>query len=128
MIVAGSTSAHLGWNVGPNLAVAANFLDDFSIDIIRREVMIDKEAPWPCACGDKRVPEKARGSGRFMDLPLHKFLDDSADDVGSVIFGWIHRARRYIRENRTFLDADPGIFARAWRYLHELNGDNVMIP
>jgi hypothetical protein len=119
MVIAGSTSAHLGWNVGPNLAVAANFLDTFSIDIILRDVMNETEAPWPCACGENPVPPAALAPGEFMNLPLHDYMDESVSDVGSTVFEWIHLALPYIRQSKDFLLTDTGIFARAWRYLHE---------
>jgi hypothetical protein len=120
MIIAGSTSAHLGWNVGPNLAVAANFLDAFSVDIIRREVMTESEAPWPCACGENPVPPEARTTGSWMNLPLHRYMHESAFDVGSTVFEWIHEALPYIRKSEDFLLTDADNFARAWRYLHEV--------
>jgi JmjC domain, hydroxylase len=127
MIVAGSTSAHLGWNVGPNLAVAANFLDQFSIDIIHREVMHGKQAPWPCACGVKQIPHKAHAPGTIMNLPRHFYMHDDVSDVGSTIFEWIHRAIPYIQKSTDFLHTDAGAFARAWRYLHEVPGDGTDI-
>jgi hypothetical protein len=128
MIVAGATSAHLGWNVGPNLAVAANFLDNFSIDIICREVMDGEQAPWPCNCQEKKVPPAVRATGTIMNLPRHWFRHQDAHDVGSAIFEWIHLALPHIRKSRQHLMADTGRFARVWRYLHELDGDdsNVM--
>jgi JmjC domain, hydroxylase len=118
MIIAGSTSAHLGWNVGPNLAVAANFLDAFSIDIILREVMNKTQAPWPCACELNPVPPEALAPGTWMNLPIHHYMHESVSDVGSTVFEWIHRAQRYIRQSKDFLLTDTDNFALAWRYLH----------
>jgi hypothetical protein len=122
MIIAGSTAAHLGWNAGPNLAVAANFLDQFSIDIILRDVMNGDVAPWPCACGNPVVPLAASIDGTTMNLPCHRYLDPAADDVGSAIFEWIHYTIPFIESSSDYLHTDPGRFARVWRYLHNLEG------
>jgi hypothetical protein len=122
MIIAGSTAAHLGWNAGPNLAVAANFLDQFSIDIILRDVMNGDVAPWPCACGNPVVPLAASVDGTTMNLPCHRYLDPAADDVGSAIFEWIHYTIPFIESSSDYLHTDPGRFARVWRYLHNLEG------
>jgi hypothetical protein len=123
MIIAGSTSAHLGWNVGRNLAVAVNFLDAFSIDIIRRDVMDGTVAPWPCACGALKVPRGAAVDGTIMNLPCHTYVHQDATDVGSAIFEWINRAIPYIQKNRDYLDTDTSRFALVWRYLHEIDGE-----
>jgi hypothetical protein len=135
LIIAGSTSAHLGWNAGPNLAVAANFLDDFSIKIILQDVVDGEVGPWPCACGDLPVPKTAGVEETMMNLPRHRYLDPNAKDVGSTIFGWIHAAAPFISSDREYLHSHSGRFATVWRYLHEIdaeekgyddNGDDAM--
>lgn len=113
----------MGWNAGRNLAVSANFLDGFSIGIIRRDIMRGDVAPWPCACGDKPVEAPARG--KVMGLPLHRYAEDRVTDVGSAIMEWIHDVIPFIHRNRDFLYKDPCRFARVWRYLHELDLDGV---
>jgi hypothetical protein len=123
MIITGSTSVHLGWNTGRNLAVAANFLDQFSIDIILRDIMDGEVAPWPCACGNPPVPRTARVDGTTMNLPRHRYTDGLANDAGSIIFGWINAIVPFIRADSEYLETNPGRFARVWRYLHEFDDD-----
>jgi hypothetical protein len=126
MVIAGSTSAHQGWNSGRNLALAANFLDGFSIQIIIKDVMRGKVAPWPCACGLKSLPPAACAKGSFLGLPLHTYCNGQVGDVGSTIFQWIHNIIPYMYSDRDFLYEDPSRFARVWRYLHEFDLDGVM--
>lgn len=133
LVIASAGSAHQGWNTGQNLAMAVNFLDNFSLNRLLSQVCEDNFGPWPCVCGHPPLPDVA--SKRLLSRPMPfralRFVQFAPGDSdpefeppkqsGIHIFAWLHSIRGHLQATLDSVLTAEDVFSRIYRvvYLNE---------